>query len=382
MSFWQRVKSLAGIGKKSLGRNDKRLLNALQQGLELLDKELKAALPENRPGMVENYEKYFHSNLVELYEAAVLAAFSTVQHDRGLEIISLYEHWQWLEAGQLILDKARFFAALGRMKEAEELLLPFVEQEPEDVWNYINLGDLFFHDQVLAERRDLRRAQEWYYRAYDKGLADAESEDVADLLERLGEATVERLRLRALRDLLEMLEELHIGRWQTMEDFRRSVYLAGSDSPILQFLQAEVIRRSGNIKRADKLTHILTCAYNLLPQGSLNGLCPFEMREYFRAAPLNSRIQKEMFGALEEALRQGKLKPPVDAEGSEAFQVFQGEFLAQKDPLTGQIRSKLIDGEIKATQKLIDDGEFIWMGFLKYRYVNSLAEFEEAVGKN
>ena len=211
---------------------------------------------------------------------------------------------------------------MGEFKKAEQLLEKLIQEDPENVWHYIAHGDLYYFWQVLPEKQDLHRAESWYYKAFEQKLG-ANTEDGLDLLERLGDVCIERLKRHSQKKLLELLEFLHIGRWMVLDELKRTVYLSDSDSVVLNHLELEISKQSKNIEQANCNLGILMNAYNLMPQKDLNGLCPFQMAEYYYQGEHSPRIIQEKMEAMQQAVSLGQLTSPVKAESAEAFSSFK-----------------------------------------------------------
>lgn len=366
----EKFAQLAEIANEYLEVNDKRVANALSEMLSMMA-EANSNLTLNEQRTLRSYcEKTAGMDTREMFEEATLAMFNTAQLWRGAELCEEAKKQDWIDDIRYREQKAEFLAGLNRTSEAEELLLPLVEQRPDDVWHYIRLGDIYSLHQVLDDRKNYRKAEEWYYRAYDRGLCNSKNKDHRELLLRLGETCVERLRTAAQNDAYKMFINMQIGGWRTMQDFMRTVYLVGSDSVVFHVLQMEIMEQGrADHKEASRRLDILMNAYNFLPQRALDGRCPFEMAEYLYDGE-SGRIQREMFEAAEQEVAKGKLlRIEEGALGAVAFSEFQVKFYAEIDQKTGKVRQAIMNEEHKKKKRAIAKGNFLWLGFTKYRNI-------------
>lgn len=378
-----KISALGHIVRDHLNQNDKRVANGIQEALEMLAEQLASPVASPADTLKKNsvgqFERLFGLDPEESIETFMLACYNTAQYDRALEICALAEKYELLPKDEILEERAELYGHLGQLSKAEKILSDFWEQDPEDVWNYIRFGDLYWTWQVLPEKQNLQQAESWYYKALNKQVG-AGTEDGVDLLERLGDVCVERLRRSSEKRLLEMLEQLHIGSWRTLGDLQRTVYLTGPDSVVFNHLQMEIfhkisgISKAKGIEKANECLRTLMNAYNLIPQRYLNELCPFQMSEYYSQGEHTSRIVAEKMQAFIEAMSAGQVQPPTGAEEAEGFSDFQEKFMQGRDGLTGKKRSEILAQEQKQIKKLIDKGEFIWTGFLKFRSINDLSE--------
>ena len=183
----------------------------------------------------------------------------------------------------------------------------------------------------------MQRAESWYYKAFDRALG-AGTEEGDALVERLGDVCVGRLKRASLKKLLELMESLHVGKWMALAELTRSVYITGSESVVFNHLQGEISNKAKDINQANGYLHTLMNAYNLMPQRDLNGLCPFQMAEYYSQGEHSNRIVGEKMQAVIKAMELGSQFSPMNAEGAEAFSKFQMDFMEGIDQVTGKKR--------------------------------------------
>ena len=136
----------------------------------------------------------------------------------------------------------------------------------------------------------------------------------------------------------------------------------------------EISHKAKDIKQTNSLLGVLTNAYNLMTQRTLDDLCPFQMAEYYAQGEHTARIVSEKFEAFQRAVERNEVSPPTGAEGAEAFSDFQKEFMDGIDQVTGEKRRNVLEKEHKRIAKLMRNGEFVWTGFVKFRGINDLPE--------
>lgn len=367
-----KLKTFGLIAKQHLYENDKRVVNCFQEAFEILEVQL-IGFVEEKNYILKHFKKTLGFGFPDAFNEFEIACYNTAQYERGLEICDLAEKFELIPQDDILSERAELYGHLGEFKKAEQILTQLLEKDPNDVWSYIKFGDLYYNSQVLPEKQDLRRAESFYYKAFDKGIG-AETEDGLDLIERLGDVCVERLRRKAEKNLLELLEEYHIGRWLALEALKNNVNISGHDGVIFSHLQMEIFHKVKDHEKANIALQTLTNAYNLMPQEALDGLCPFQMAEYYRDGEHTSRIIAEKMLAYQKAVDKGSIPAPTGAEGAEAFSTFQENFMKGIDTVTGKQRTKVLDAEQKKVEKEIDSGEFLWMGFIKYRYIDDLSQ--------
>jgi tetratricopeptide (TPR) repeat protein len=359
----KKLKALGKIAAAHLGSNDKRVANAIYEAFMILEAQFAVHF--------DKWEKEFGFSFGEAFDEFVMACLNTAQYHRGLEICALVEKFNLLSVDGTAAEKAEFYGRLGEFKEAENILDRLLQQDPDDIWNYIHYGDLYSHWQMLPEEQDLLKAEKWFYRAFDKklGLGTEEGEI---LIERLGEICIERLRRHAETKLLRILENAHIGGWMALEAMKQGIYIQGPDGIVLSHIQSELSEKASDIKQANEYLTVLMDAYNLMPQRALSELCPFQMAEYYSGGEHTQRIIHEKMDAYTKAIERNEVPTIMSAEGAEAFSRFQEEFMRGTDSLTGKKRGKLLEREQRAIEKSIKKGEFLWSGFLRYRDKDSI----------
>lgn len=370
-----KLKTLGQITKAHMGDNDKRVANAVHEAFEIMEKEVRV-YPQRRDEILRHFKGAFGLAHNEAWEECIIACYNTAQYHRGLEFCRLAEKLNLLPDDELEAERAQFYGHLGEFVKAEEALDHLLQRDPKNVWSYINYGDLYYLWQLLPEKQNLHKAEEWYYKAFDKDIGVG-AEDGTVLIERLGDICVEKLRRTAEKKLLKMLVDLRIGGWRTLEKFKQGVYVSSSESVIFHHLQTEIFNKNQNLQKANKALAILTDAYNLMSQKYLNDYCPFEMAEYYGEGEHTERIIAEKMEAYTRALEQGRVPSLVGAEGAEAFSKFQEEFMQGVDAVTGKKRARALKDEQGIIQKQVDKGQFLWFGFVKYRGIDDLSVYRD-----
>ena len=357
---------LSGIAISHFYDNSKRVVNSLYEILMIVKPYfLEPHLEKEKRKILRVFKQVTSENLNDLMEELIVACLNTAQYDRGLEVLNMLVEIGVKNDDDVTDDKAELHALLGSLEIAETILVEALNRNPKDVFRYIALGDLYYLWQIQDEKRNFAKAEEWYYKAYDLGLADKNIEGGRILLERLGDVCVERLRRNTFDGLIDLLKRFDIGGWETFVGLRDSVYLLSNESIMLSHLESEVMRRASPIE-SDQALQILITAYNFMPQRNLNDLCPFEMVEFFPMGENEIRFREEIFKAWEGRIG-AENKKEMDARFSEGFSRFQEEFLKEKDPVTGKTRWGVQEDERKKIRKLFKNGKLIWTGFLKYR---------------
>ena len=365
------IGTLGRIARRHLDANDKRVANAISEAFQILRGKFRS--DSRRAEAAHEFKKLFGMGVNDAVDEFMVACYNTAQYERGLDMCDIAETYQLSSADEVASERAQLHGHLGEFSKAERILSGLVERHPSDVSHYISYGDLYYVWQVLPEKQDLHKAERWYYRAFDRQLG-AGTEAGFDLLERLGDVCVERLRRSAEKRFLEMMRQLAIGDWLALQTFKQSVYGAGPESPVFNHLQMEISHKAKDIKQTNSLLGVLTNAYNLMPQRTLDDLCPFQMAEYYAQGEHVARIVSEKFEAFQRAVERNEVSPPTGAEGAEAFSDFQKEFMNGIDQVTGEKRRNVLEKEHKRIAKLMRNGEFVWTGFVKFRGINDLPE--------
>jgi len=367
-----KLKTLGGITLSHLYNNNKRVANAIWSALEILQKQLEANT-QGKELLLKEFKKAFGMDFEDAFNEFAIACYNTAQYFRGMEACDLAEKFGLMSDREIIEERAQLYGYMGEFGKAEKILTKLIEEEPDNVWNYVSYGDLYYLWQVLPEKQDLQRAESWYYKAFDRALG-AGTEEGEALVERLADVCVERLKRSSLKKLLELMESLHVGRWMALDELKRTVYITGADSVVFNHLQGEISNKAKDIGQANGYLHILMNAYNLMPQRDLNDLCPFQMAEYYSQGEHSSRIIREKMQAAVKAMELGSQFSPMNAEGAEAFSRFQMDFMEGADSLTGKKRRDVLAAESRKVEKQIKKGEFIWEGFVNFRGINDLSE--------
>lgn len=364
---------LGAIAWEYLNENDKRVANALHELLQALEAALNAAPDrQSREAALRAFRKQSRWAPADLVDELLIACLNSGQYERGLDVCDAAVRMGICNEGDLIDDRPELLVRCGRAEEAERLLLDALDHAPDDPWSYIRLGDCSYEYVIQDEHRDLERAEDWYYRGYDRGLADQKTEDGQALLERLRDVCIDRLRHDAERRLLQTLEMFEIGGRETLMQLREQVRIAGDRSVLLAHLTDAIGRASAATSRASldrvstDLQHLID-AYNLMLQERLDGRSPFEVRALEPKGPHEVRMFQEMVQAFEMFRQSHQDVPSGGARWSELFSEFQGAFFAQVDPVTGKRCSAVIDRERRETKRRAARGELPWMGFLEYR---------------
>jgi len=358
------------VASKNIQFNDKRVANALCEALDILKKKLSFEEFSNitaRRNIIKDFKRRIMFSEEELFDEATIALLNTGQYGRGLDVCDIFLHFEMADGDEIDVARAEFLCRMGKIKEAEQMLLKRLEKEPDDVWSYINLGDLYGIWPLQNEFCNLEKADYWYYKAYDRGLGNRETEDGRELIERLVFNCISRLRQKTENELLNVFEKLSIGSWKTVIQLKESIRMVGYDSPLFNHMQGALFNKTSSIDEANKYLQVLMDFYNLQPQERLDGLSPFEMVEYMPQGEYEIRIRNEMTEDFMGTQKDVSPDSPAGAEFSDKFSEFQIRFMDQKDFVTGKKRRKVIDDERKKTAKKFERGELPWMGFLKYR---------------
>lgn len=365
---------LGEIASANFRDNEKRIANALYEALEIVT----GVLIKEGNGHVEKLAKKEFRGFVglspeEAYEEFYVACLNTGQYDRALQMIDSVQKSGLIEEDDLIDDRVELLARNGRAEEAEKLLIEKLEKDPNNVWTYIALGDLYFMNQVQDEKQNIERAEHWYYKAYDGGMGDVDIDGGADLLERLGDACIERLRRRAEDKLLAYLEQKNIGAWKTLAQLRESIRLTGLNSVLMHHLENEIMRVSDSIEEANKDLRLLIDFYNLSKQNERDGFSPFELSVYTPLGTEELRLRDEMNQEISKWMEKAKnAGGDFGAIEAQSLSDMQTEFYSKKDSLIGKRRWSIIKAERKKTKKQFENGELIWTGFTVFRNTSEL----------
>ncbi|MEK9151963.1 MAG: hypothetical protein AAB692_01205 [Patescibacteria group bacterium] len=352
---------------------DPRLIAVLERAFVMLEERLTAddAAGKIRRTIIEEFNDAIGHDVDFVEDRLVDTCLDLGRCAAGLAACDRLERIGERDASDILHDRAEFLARLGPGEEAERLLLGALSRNPEDVWVYIALGDLTFSYEPQKEHRDLVRAETWFYRAYDRGLADEKNRGGRILLERLRQACIERLRRERETRLLGALGRWSVGGRETLDDLREDVRHSGIRSALFHHVAAEfqrlALRRpaQGDLKTALRM---LTEAFDIMPQDVFDGYSVFETNEFFPTGENESRIRTEASYVLKRGI--GSFAgPDEDPRSIARMATLQGEFFDGRDALTGKERRRVIEDERKKTRKSFEDGKLVWTGFLKYRPV-------------
>ncbi|MBI4458188.1 tetratricopeptide repeat protein [Candidatus Uhrbacteria bacterium] len=357
-----------GDGFCRLGHGgDSRVIVLLERALALLEACLAAAdADERRESVIEEFAEAVGHDLGFIEDRLVDACLDLGRYAKGLAVCGLLEKIGSRDPADILHDRVEFLTCLGRAEEAERLLLTALARRPDDAWIYIALGDLSFSYEPQREHRDILRAESWYYRAYDRGLADESRRGGQVLLERLREACVARLRGERETRLLAALERCGIGGRQTIADLAEEIRTAGTESVLLHHLAAEFDRHGAIAPGVRHASQLLTDFYEHVPQEAFGGYSHFEMSEYFPVGEHEARIRNEA----SYVVRRGTgsfAGHDNDPRSVARLATLQDEFFEGRDVLTGKERRRVIADERKKTRKLFEEGKLPWKGFLKHR---------------
>ncbi|HCU31214.1 TPA: hypothetical protein DIC21_00530, partial [Candidatus Uhrbacteria bacterium] len=349
--------------------NSTRSANAYSEMLRIFFDVLKTtSLDQERKKIKKAFEDLVFTDFSEILSDFSLACLNTAQYKNFLDLLNeavtlgVTKEEDWLQ------ECAESFVGLGRTKEAEELVADYSLTRPSEFWPYIILGDIFYFYQIQNTKQDFKKAEEWYYYAYDRGISKDNEDDWHVLLERLGSVCIDRLRRSAYDRLLKMFQDNKIGDWRLLSQWKEVVYCAGAENPLHQQIIQAIGLSSEGIADANERLKVLQDAYNLSPQKRLDDFSPFEMEINCPKGELELRFREEMFnGFLEQHKVDAQSKKEVDSRFFQDFSDFQVTFMNQKDPIIGKKRIVLVNKERKKTKKLFDDGRLIWTGFEVFR---------------
>ncbi len=359
------IKDLIFVVYTNIHKNDKRVVSTMMNLFEIIFKVTKNLKEDEYELLDVELSNIIEDDINYFIDEFIIACLNTAQYDNALFIINELTKFKLIEKDSLIHDQASFYARSNNFKKAESLLNKFLEKDPNDIWTYIKLGDIYYHDTSLKEHRNYKKAEAWYYKAYDNKIGYENEDDWVVLLERLGSVTVDRLRHDAEQELLKCLQENKIGGLETIFDLKKDINILGSESITFRHLEYMILKKFNNIDKANNILQILNQFYNLTEQEELDDLSPFEMSHFLPKGRNELRIINEM---TEEA--QSRLENYDENAMSlfyQAFSDFQKEYLIQEDKVTGRIRQELISEEREKTKKDFDNNLIIWEGFTEFR---------------
>lgn len=196
--------------------HDQRLVDAWQAALELaLGAVGRARTPEGLQALAHDFGRAADCRLDDAAADYLDACLDSCQYARGLAFLPSLAQLDALPPEELVASRAEFLGSMGQTEEAERVLLEELAERPDDALTYVTLGDLYYI-MPMDSQRDYRRALEWYYAGYDRGLAREEDEDGSLLLERLADCTADHLLNLARERLLAALRERGAGDWQDL----------------------------------------------------------------------------------------------------------------------------------------------------------------------
>lgn len=367
------------IAQAHEGENDRRAVSAYCNAFDLLVSLLRETkLKTERTAVLKEFKGITGLKAVDLIENLYCPCLNTAQYARYLDVLDRAIELRLIDESEFVSDRVEILVCLGNVRGAEELGRQQLESKPDDILSYVLLGDIYYFFERLNERQDLKKAESWYYQAYDKfGWSEQHNEDWEMLVERLTDITIQKLRRSAYRRLLELLQARDIGSFETLHQLIRAVWIVGYDSPILAHMQDGLIcsfREKG--KDLDKVNHALKVfqdAYNLMPQKGLeDGNSPFEMSIMYPQGPYAHRILKEKNQAMLDYMESLSPGHQMLAEDFERISEIQEDFMQEKDLETGKRRSKLLEDEQKEIQHRVDNGEMFWTGFTEFRNTDIL----------
>ncbi len=360
--------TLGSIAWRNLQDNNLRVANALHELLtELVRLVPDGASQRDRAAMLREFRQRTRWAPAELADELLTACLNTGQYDRALDACATIARLRLLKDDDLLEYRAELLIRSGHTEEGERLLLDALDRAPDDPWSYVRLGDASYVWVVQDEHWDLECAEDWYYRGYDRGLATTETIGGRALLERLGDVCVARLRRDAERRLLHAMEQLDIGGWETLAQFRAQVRRLGNDCVFFHHLQDALMRAASSAEDAERNVAVLADCYNLTSQDALDGRSPFEMVAEQPLGPHAERFRTEMLHAFELTMDPEQSHASAGARFSEQFSEFQLQFYVGMDPVTGKRRRDVIADEERAMIKQRKRDKYVWTGFLEYR---------------
>jgi len=285
--------------------------------------------------------------------------------EEGLAVVRDLVASEALAVSDAATDIAELLARTGRTEEAERVMLVEVESRPDAIKNYLALGDIHYHWQEQEECRNYDAAEEWFFRAFDRGLARGVNEESKELLEHLGDVCLDRLRSEAEASLLTMLHGLGVGDWRTIANLRDSVWHEGAASRLLRHV-SRIVAPEGldDPSSADRLRTLFRF-YEHTPQENMGGYSAFERTEILPPGRHEIRVMHELAEAYTRATGDNSVN--LSSFLSDDFIRFQKSFMEAVDPLTNKRRSTLLGDERSELRNRREEGSHPWLGFLRYR---------------
>jgi hypothetical protein len=96
------------------------------------------------------------------------------------------------------------------------------------------------------------------------------------------------------------------------------------------------------------------------------------MEIMYPQGPHAERIVAEKNQAVFDYIQSLTPDHKMTAEDYERVSEIQDEFMQEKDPLTGTLRTKLLMEEQKEMVRQVEEGELFWTGFTEFRGVDEI----------
>lgn len=366
------LKQLERLGREAetaVARDDDAaVFGALGTALEMAAAALGRRGTKGR-SVLDVFQKRTGFQLGDAVHEFVTTCLNTERFAAALRLLERLTAAGWEGDTFALADRAELLTRLGRGEEAERLLLVALDSlagrgSGEIAKIYLALGDVHYHWQDVEERRDLKLAEAWFYRAFDEGLAKGGDDTSRDVLEHLGDICLDRLRAESEDRLLVLLKEEGLG-WRTLAGLREAVWQDGAASPFLRRLARQIESEGVSSASKENRLRILFSAYEHMPQDGLEGYSAFERAELMPPGRHESRIMHELANAYmshsgEACLDAGLLL-------AEDLPRFQQDFLNQLDPMTGRRRGTVVAEERGEMRRRHEEGAQPWLGFVRYR---------------
>lgn len=359
----ERLILLGDIASAAIDRDDARAADALHEALRVLESRLVGATASLRATMLADFAEAVGFGAVAAFEEAMTSCVNAGEYAKGEALCDLIVRLGLRRPSEVIFDRAECMARAGRTEESERLLLGALAVSPDEARVYVALGDVYYVWQALDEGRDLDQAEDWYYRGYDRGLAEEREKWGKELLKRLADVCADRLERDAEAALLAIIARAGIGDSRSVALLRETVYRDGPRSLVLHHLESMLRSSARTTAEAARAAGKLLDAYMVMPQDTLGGLSPFELGELIPEDSHTRRILSEM---AVYAARPGAT--PADAgEARAGFTLAQEDFLRGRDILTGKPRRAVIDRERREIVRKHRSGSLVWRGFIRFR---------------
>jgi tetratricopeptide (TPR) repeat protein len=307
-------------------------------------------------------------DLTEACHEYVTAGVNLERFQEALATLENVVRAEVVVLSELAADVAELLTRVGRCEEAERTMLAELDRQPDGLKAYLALGDIYYHWQEQEELRDYALAEEWFFKAFDRGLGRGASEESHELIDHLGDVCFDRLRQEAEQRFLSLLLATGRGDWRTVANLREAIWHEGAGSRFLRHLA----RLFGEDEGGDSLTSPMTEQlralfgfYEHMPQDNLGGYSAFERTELFPPGRQEMRIMHDLAEAY--ARTTGDHSVNFSLYLSDDFVRFQKTFMEGADPVTGKRRAKVVSDERSETRQRHEDGATPWLGFLKFR---------------